>query len=343
MSPTVGVLFGGVSEEHSVSCASAKAIIEALRQAGFDPVLIGIGQDARWRFGESARSLLDGRVQGDGLNPEAALAELKRFGVGVIFPITHGRGGEDGVLQGFLETSRVPYIGSGVLGSAIGMDKVLQKFVCQAAGLPVTRFGWGGRAGLSRAAIEAAAKNLNLPFFVKPSNQGTSVGVTRVEKIEALPAAVELALQHDDRFIVEEGVVEARELELGILETANGLALSAIGEVKPRAAFYDYDSKCGDGADFVIPARLEPETAAAARAIAQSAWRLFHCRDIARFDFFLDRQGRLIFNEVNTLPGFTNISLYPRLFAASGLDFPALVKQLVENAASRNQSTQTFA
>ncbi len=344
MPPTVGVLFGGVSEEHSVSCASARAIIEALRQAGFDPMPIGINKDARWYLGEPAWPLLDGRAVDHGISPEAAVAEIRRLGVEVIFPITHGRGGEDGVLQGFLDVCGLPYVGSGVLSSAASMDKVLQKFACQAAGIPVTRFFWGGRSETALEKIEAAARTLNPPFFVKPSNQGSSVGITRVENIKDLKAAIELALKHDERYIVEEGVIEMRELELGILETKTGLVTSTIGEIKPRAAFYDYDSKYGEtGADFEIPAKLDPAVDIKIQDIAKKAWRLLNCRDLARFDFFLEKNGQPILNEVNTLPGFTKISLYSRLFAASGLDFPTLVRALVENAESRNQPARTFA
>jgi len=336
----VGVIFGGKCEEHDVSCMSGATVMDAAREAGFETVPIAIGKDGAWFVGDGATSFIRGATQDpDGTSPEAAVAAIRRSGIDVLFPITHGRGGEDGVLQGFLETCGLPYVGTGVLGSAICMDKVLQKFACKSAGIPIVRFVWGDKDGwhVGKKWLQESVKGFGPPYFVKPSNQGSSVGVTKVKSLDGLHDAVENALAHDVRFLVEEGIENARELNIGLLETKSGLKLSEIGEIKHHAEFYDYDAKYKDeDTELIIPAKIDRDIKALIESIAESAWKHLACRGFARMEFLLGPKGDVYLLEVNTLPGFTSHSIYPRLFQATGLDIKTVVKELVMFSQSPN-------
>lgn len=332
----LGVIFGGKCEEHDVSCMSATSLMDAARSVGFEVVPIAIGRDGAWYVGDDAGAVVGGRAAEGRLTPEAAVAAIRRAGVETIFPITHGRGGEDGTLQGFLETCGLPFVGSRTLGSAICMDKVLQKLACKAAGIPVVKFVWGDRDGwhVGKGWLERAVKGFGPPYFVKPSNQGSSVGVTKVKDPKFLAEAVEHALAHDDRFLVEEGIEGAKELDIGLLETARGLEFSEIGEIRPNAEFYDYKAKYEDETELVVPARIGKRSKELIESIAESAWKHLSCRGLARMEFLLDPSGEPYLLEVNTLPGFTSHSIYPRLFAAKGKGFGEVVKELVEGASA---------
>ena len=367
----VGVIFGGRSGEHDVSLRSARAVIGALDPERFEVVPIGIDRQGRWLAGgdplarlEAGSELarLEGRA-GAGADEAAGGIELALtatptppiFGatqgaggapLDVIFPALHGPRGEDGTVQGMLELADLPYVGAGVLASAVAMDKIMTKLVLDQHGVP--QAPW--LALLSRdwrrdpAAIEARIeRELGFPCFVKPANLGSSVGITKVHHAGEIAAALDLAAAHDRRIVVEVGI-DARELEVSVLGNDDPIA-SAISEIEPIGEFYDYAAKYidEDGATFTLPAQIPPETADALRELAIRAYKAIDCAGMARVDFFLERaSGRLILNEINTIPGFTAISQYPKMWAASGLPFDQLVTRLIELAIERHADKRTL-
>jgi D-alanine-D-alanine ligase len=352
----VAVLFGGRSVEREVSRISARTIAGALDPARYDVVPLAVAEDGRFlAAGESAKLLAAGlvpdRFRGDGApggaggavrpaTEEASAlvpAEIAPGRVDVVIPIIHGTTGEDGALQGFLETLGIPYVGAGVTGSAIGMDKSVFKAVMRDAGIPTPRAAIADSvADASRARGELERDGARLPVFVKPSSGGSSVGVTKVKRWEDLPAAVETALRYDERALVEEGI-DARELECAVLGDADPKA-TIPGEIVPGREFYDYDDKYRDDkAKLVIPADVAPEVGERARELSVRVFRACRLSGMARVDFFLEKAtGRLLVNEVNTLPGFTAISMYPKLWEASGLPLPKLLDELVRLALERH-------
>jgi D-alanine-D-alanine ligase len=259
--------------------------------------------------------------------------------VDVVFPVLHGPRGEDGTVQGLLELARVPYVGAGVLGSAVGMDKIMMKGAFQQAGLPVCRWLPVTRQQWRRDPFgvqERVASELDFPCFVKPANLGSSVGISKVHGPEELPLALDLAAGYDRRLIVEQGI-DAREVECSVLGNDEPRA-SVVGEIVPHREFYDYEAKYTDGqSDLIIPADIPPETAEQARAMACRAFLAIDAAGLARVDFFLERAtGRLLVNEINTIPGFTRWSMYPKLWEASGLAYPALLDELIRLALERH-------
>lgn len=338
----VGLIFGGRTVEHEVSVASARTVRRGLIEAGHEVAPLGIGPDGCWLPAAQALPALEGGVDQlpPGCQPVAAsLAPLLAAEVEVVFPIIHGTWGEDGSLQGFCEMMDLPYVGAGVTASAVAMDKVLCKQVLSAVGLPVveaevvTAAQWAA----DRAAALERAGRLPWPLFVKPAVGGSSVGVTRVARQEALAGAIDLALRFDGKALIERGV-DGRELECALLG-GDRLEASVVGEVVPGKAFYDYADKYLDlGAQLLAPAELTEEIGTRVRALSVEAFAAVGGFGMARVDFLLEADGGLSINEINTLPGFTDISMYPRLWGLTGYPLPALVDRLVAHALERHQT-----
>jgi D-alanine-D-alanine ligase len=344
----VGVLFGGRSGEHEVSLQSARAVMRALEQAGHEVVPIGITKQGRWLVsGNPLEALASGRPHGE--QPATMLPEPGQTGLvalprgegsppafgslDVLFPVLHGTYGEDGTVQGLFELAGVPYVGSGVLGSALGMDKLVQKTLWRGLGLPVVDFLQLERCRVETdadAALDEIESGLGYPCFCKPVNLGSSVGVHKAHDRAELHAGLLDAARYDAELLVERGV-DARELECSVLGNREPIA-SVVGEVVSAEEFYSYRAKYLEvGSRTVIPAEIPAETADQVRQLAIRAFRSVKATGLARVDFFLERgSGRLYLNEINTMPGFTQISMYPKLWEASGLSFPELVDRLVQ-------------
>lgn len=335
------VLFGGMSAEHEVSCVSAASVLSAVDPDRYEVVPVGITMDGRWlSSGEAVGALEAGAsaltVEGKEVDPLPAVLPDPSSGasVTVVLPLLHGPMGEDGTVQGMLELAGVPYVGAGVLASAVAMDKAMAKQVLGAAGLPQAR----SLAFREGSAVDVG--DLGWPVFVKPANMGSSVGVSKVHGPDPLDAALALAFSYDEWILVEEAVV-GREVECGVLGPAGSASASVLGEIVPKAEFYDFDDKySGDGADLVIPADLPASVVSEGQALALRAFEALRCDGIARVDFFYEEGRRgLLINEVNTMPGFTPYSMYPQLWAASGVDYPTLIDRLVSLALERHERT----
>ena len=364
----VGVLFGGRSGEHEISLRSARSILKAIDRKKYDVVELGITKQGRWLQSGEAQALLgesnhSTAVSGEtGLTLAAAAAEPGvATGLDVVFPVLHGTFGEDGTIQGLFELADVAYVGSGVLGSAAGMDKDAMKRLFLAAGLPLTphvtllRSEW--KAEPMRC-IRTIEKALRYPVFPKPANLGSSVGISKVKSRAELAAALDLAASFDRKIVVEQGVggpgVKPRELEVAVLGNDNPEA-SVVGEIIPAKEFYDYEAKYElNGADesvSIIPAKLSKAEERRIRAMAIAAFRACDCAGLARVDFLMapaakgapaakKRPSEIVLNEVNTMPGFTSISMYPKLWAASGLSYTKLIDRLIELALERHKEKQ---
>ena len=341
----VGVLFGGRSGEHEVSLASAASVIRGLDPDQYEAVPIGITKDGHWLVGEGAVKMLPEVLKGGRrvmltADPtEAALVPLDR-GAGaqrldVIFPVMHGTFGEDGTIQGMLELAGLPYVGAGVLGSAIGMDKDVSKRLCQEAGIPVVpwvtiqRWTWEKEPEAVRAEIEG---KFEYPVFVKPATLGSSVGMSKVHNAEELAPALNLACEYGMKILVEKAVT-AREIEVSVLGNHEPQA-SVPGEIVPHREFYDYTAKyLEDGTQLIIPAALKPSQVTRIQSLALKTFRTLGLSGMARIDFFLEKKrGKLYLNEANTIPGFTSISMYPKLWEASGISFRELIDKLIDLA-----------
>ena len=338
----VVVLYGGRSVEREVSRVSARTIVQALDRSKYEVVPLAVDESGRFLpAGESVRLLGEGPVperirQAEPASEALVPLEISPGRADVVFPIIHGTTGEDGTLQGFLDFLGIPYVGAGVTGSAIGMDKAVFKALLYGAGIPTPRslvLRAHDRGERARRLVE----RLPLPLFVKPATGGSSVGVTKVKDLADLDAAVELALRYDDRALVEEGI-DARELECAVLGDEEPRA-SVVGEVVPAREFYDYDDKYrNDEAKLVIPADVPANVSEEVRRLAVEAFRLSGISGMARVDFFLERgTDRVLVNELNTLPGFTAISMYPKLWEASGLSLPDLLDELIALALARKE------
>ncbi|HME13913.1 MAG TPA: D-alanine--D-alanine ligase family protein [Mycobacterium sp.] len=356
----VAVVFGGRSNEHAISCVSAGSILRNLDPERFEVVAVGITPDGSWVLTDGdPEALAITNRQLPGVSSEsgtelALAADPRRAGqlvslspggaevlasVDVVFPVLHGPYGEDGTVQGLLELAGVPYVGAGVLASAAGMDKEFTKKLLVAEGLPV------GAYEVLRPSQPTPdtrlRERLGLPVFVKPARGGSSIGVSRVTSWDELPAAVAHARRHDPKVIVEAAIV-GRELECGVLEFPDGtVQASTVGEIRVAGvrgredSFYDFATKyLDDAAELDVPAKVDDDVSDAVRELAIRAFRAIDCQGLARVDFFLTDDGPII-NEVNTMPGFTTISMYPRMWAASGVDYQTLVATMVETALAR--------
>ena len=348
----VGVLFGGRSGEHEVSIASAQSVLRALDPEKYEAVPIGITKDGRWLVGENTQKLLPDvlkrghRVM---LPPDPSAGSLMGVGessagppsrIDVMFPVLHGTFGEDGTVQGLLELAGVPYVGAGVLASAVGMDKDVQKRLFREARLPVVEFLVVVRGEWQRdpqAVQKAVARKFRFPVFVKPATLGSSVGMTKVRRAAELPAAMDEAAQFAQKILVERAV-NAREIEVAVL--GNERPEAAIpGEIIPHREFYDYTAKyLEEGTELRILAKLEDAQVKRFQDYARRAFLAIECRGMARVDFFLERRTRKIYvNELNTIPGFTSISMYPKMWEASGLSYSQLLDRLIELALEEHQ------
>ncbi|HYI61548.1 MAG TPA: D-alanine--D-alanine ligase family protein [Acidimicrobiales bacterium] len=346
------VLFGGVSAERDVSCVSAAHVLAAVDPERFDVVPVGIDPGGRWVLAEEAKALLDsGRgseigstvaVAGTELEPLPAVRPTEPGQQVVVLPLVHGPLGEDGTVQGMLELAGVPYVGSGVLGSALCMDKVAAKAAAAAAGLPQARHLACRDVDAGPAFLRQVVEELGLPAFVKPANLGSSVGVSRAADPDALAGAVADALRYDEWVVVEEAIT-GREVELGVLGNAEP-RVSVPGEIVPTHEFYDYEDKYVDGAaDLIVPADLPPEVTRQAQDLALRAYRALRCDGYARVDLFWEEGGRgLLLNEINTIPGFTPYSMFPSLWAASGLAYPDLIAEMVHLGLERHAHRAGF-
>jgi D-alanine-D-alanine ligase len=350
----VGVLFGGRSGEHEVSLISAASVIQALDPDKYEAVPIGITKDGRWLAGTAAHQMLPDvlrsgqRVMLSADPNVAALVPVSNsrpdaLRVDVVFPVLHGTYGEDGTVQGLLDLAGLPFVGSGVLGSAVGMDKDMQKRLFLQAKLPVgdflaiTRAAWEKSRGKVLSAIR---KKFRFPVFVKPATLGSSVGMTKAHDSKELATAMDLAAEFAQKILVERAI-RGREIEVSVLGNEDPKA-SIPGEIVPHREFYDYAAKyLEEGTRLLIPAKLHSAQVKRFREYAVRAFRALECLGMARVDFFLEqRTGRILLNEINTIPGFTSISMYPKLWEASGLSYRNLLDRLIELALAQHREKQ---
>ncbi len=350
----LAVVFGGRSTEHAISCVSAGSILAAVDRERYDVIALGITPEGRWVLAPDNPALLalegrelpavkDGRAIALPGDPTVGGVVALEDGPGllcrvdVVFPVLHGPYGEDGTLQGLLELAGVPYVGSGVLASAAAMDKTVARTLLSATGLPVTpaRVVRAAQWAREEADVIRQVAQLGLPVFVKPARGGSSIGISKVDDLADLPRAVEDALRCDPKILVE-AAVTGREVECGILEDEQGRPQASVpAEVRVvgSCAFYDFEAKYLDAAtELDVPADLPPELTERLQAMACAAYDALDCEGLARVDFFVGPGGELTVNEVNTMPGFTPTSMFPRMWAASGIDYPALVDRLVQAA-----------
>lgn len=363
----VGILAGGQSGEHEVSLASAQSVLDAIDKDKYDVVLLGIDKQGRWLAGAEAQQLLGPAVaRADAETPpaekeesdEAQASDVTRLvtphrrnsslvppqsplaNVDVVFPVLHGPLGEDGTVQGLLELADIPYVGAGVAASAVGMDKALQKSIFTAHGLPIVPYWVALRSQWEKdpdAIIERVEDHLPYPVFVKPANLGSSVGVSKAHERDELIEGFNQACRYDRKLLVEQGL-NVREVECSVLGNDEPV-VSVVGEVRYRREFYDYIAKYTDGeSDLLIPADLPESLANDIRMLAVRAYRALDVAGMARVDFFIEQEsGRVFLNEVNTIPGFTKYSMYPKLWEASGLSYGELIDRLVKLALERHQ------
>ena len=349
------LIFGGRSEEHEVSVASAQSILAALNPWKYELVMVGIDKEGRWHLLDHVPALRAGpdedlpAVTGSqedavALARDPGARELvtqkgERRPIDVVFPLLHGPFGEDGTIQGVFELAGIPYVGAGVLASAVGMDKAVQKVLFRAAGLPVVAHevvherDWRD----DPEAVTARASSLGTPLFVKPAGLGSSVGITKVKSLADLDEAVEEALRHGRKALIETAVDDAREIEVAVLGNDDPVA-SVPGEILPSAEFYDYRAKyLDDSTRLEVPAKLPVEVVEEVQRMAVAAFRAIDAAGMARVDFFY-REPDLLVNEINTIPGFTQVSMYPRMWEASGLSYSELVDRLVQLAIERHEA-----
>lgn len=387
----VGIIFGGKSIEHEVSLQSAKNVISALNKEKYEPVLIGIDKKGKWLLGGGANYLLNsenpklialnkrnmrevGLVTGEG-RALMVLENSKKEPLDVVFPVLHGPLGEDGTVQGLLKLLGIPFVGPSVLGSAIGMDKDVQKRLLRDAGIPIAKFlvlrrkdkkytlspfskGETGEGVVTEQFVLAQAKKeLGLPLFVKPANAGSSVGISKVKTASDFKKAVALAFEYDSKILIEEGI-NGREIECAVLGNDKPIA-SVPGEVKTTHEFYSYEAKYIDenGAVCEIPARISKELTKKVQATALAAFKALECEGMSRVDMFVTGLssphfqggeskrgfGCVLVNEINTIPGFTKISMYPKLWEAFGLSYPKLIDRLIELALARHRREKQIA
>jgi D-alanine-D-alanine ligase len=348
------VLFGGQSAEHEVSCTTAAHVLRAVDPDRYDVVPVGITREGTWVQSDAARAALERgaaalsplpdrlEATGTAVEPLRTVAPSADDLPVVVLPLLHGPHGEDGTVQGLLELAGVPYVGSGVLASALAMDKIKAKEVLAAHGLPQASWIAARDAEIDGAADAVRRAGLRYPLFVKPANLGSSVGVSKVHGPPQLDEALALAATYDEWLVIEQGV-DGREIEVAVLGNAEPRA-SVPGEIVSSHEFYDYEDKyIDDTCELLVPAPLDEAVAAQVRALAIDAYRALRCEGMARVDFFYEERDRgFLVNEVNTIPGFTPISMYPKLWQASGLAYPDLIDELVRLAVERHDHRSRF-
>lgn len=347
----IGLLYGGKSAEHEVSLLTARAVSQAINFDKYEVYPIFITKLGEWRKGSSLKGpvesvemlqLGDKKSKPNSIKSFLPIEGEATSNLDVIFPLLHGPNGEDGTVQGLLEVLNLPYVGNGVLASAAGMDKVVMKQLFTQAGLkqvPYVHFIRKEWKNKQAALIQQMEDNLKWPLFVKPANLGSSVGITKVASREELLKAVEFAFKYDRKIIVEQGIV-ARELEMSVLGN-DSPRCSVAGEVLPTKDFYDYEAKYEDGTtNYAIPALISPELLEKLKADAIRAFKVLDCSGLVRADFFVTDNEEIIINEVNTMPGFTPISMYPKLWMESGLSYSGLVEELITLAMERHAEKQ---
>ena len=349
---TVGVIFGGKSAEHEVSLQSAKNIIDAIDKDKYEVVLIGINKEGRWFLNDKSEYLLNttnpkliqlnktenevALIPGDKSNQLINIYNHQVLGeIDVIFPVLHGPYGEDGSVQGLMRLADLPYVGANILGSAVGMDKDVMKRLLRDAGIPIADFLTYNYRTITEITYEGIKNALGSPFFIKPANLGSSVGISKVHNQAEFKKAVEVAFQFDTKVVIEENIV-GREIECSVLGNGNPMA-SVPGEVLPQGDFYSYEAKYIDekGAVLDIPAKLPEDMVDKIQRYAIAAFKVLCCEGMARVDFFMQEDGHLIINEINTIPGFTRISMYPKLWEMSGVPYPELIDRLIQLAIDR--------
>lgn len=336
----VGILFGGKSAEHEVSIQSARNIVQAINKVKYEVVLFGINKKGRWHLRETSdlflppesSALTRSRKEGD-LIPLPSERYLRK--VDLVFPVLHGPYGEDGTIQGLLELANVPYVGAGVLGSAIGMDKDVMKRLLREAGIPVVRFLTFNRSSLKEIDFGRVRDELGLPLFVKPANLGSSIGMNKIKGKEQFQPALKEAFQYDNKILIEE-YIKGREIECSVLGNDDPVA-SLPGEILLQHEFYSYQAKYLDdkGAILKVPAKLSPQLIGEIQNLSLKVFKILCCQGMGRVDFFLRKNEEIIVNELNTIPGFTRISMYPKLWEASGISYPQLIDRLIQLARER--------
>ena len=342
---TLVVIYGGQSAEHDVSCVTASHVLRAADPTKYRTVAIAIDRDGSWSAPEFPQLTNGGtnpaelpeRLTASGeATSSSDTMSLATQGPVVVMPLLHGPMGEDGTMQGLLELLDLPYVGSAVLASAVAMDKGMAKDVFSHAGIPQVRYAVLREDKISPASLAAVADDLGFPIFVKPANMGSSVGVTKAHDAAELQSAVRLATTYDQWIVFEESVT-ARELEVAVIGNRSPRA-SVVGEIKPGKEFYDYEDKyVTDSATLMIPAPLTEDESTELRALAIRAYETLRCEGMARVDFFYEENGRgFLCNEINTIPGFTPISMYPKMWAATGLPYSQLIDELVDHAVERH-------
>jgi len=358
----VGLIYGGRSGEHEVSVLSANSVMAAIDKNKYEVIPIGITKEGRWLPGQGPEALVasgDLQVRWLGGSAESPLVAADngatlpmslentqghilaglREQVDVIFPVLHGPFGEDGTIQGLLELADIPYVGAGVLGSSVGMDKAVMKAVFQQQGLPVGKYRVYLRKELENLnfnrVVAEIEEDLQYPCFVKPANLGSSVGISKAHDREELRKALQFAAEYDRKIVVE-AMLHGREIECGVLGNDEPMA-SVVGEIVPCAEFYDYEAKyILDGSELIIPAKLPEDIVVKVQDLAVKAFKAVDCAGLARVDFFVDVENQRIYvNEINTIPGFTRISMYPKLWEASGVPYEALIDRLLQLAFER--------
>lgn len=356
---SVAVIFGGASSEHEISLLSAASILRNLSAERYTVHMVGITKQGRWLLYTGPVSAVeDGSWEGSGqtvpafLSPDPSvhgLVVLREEGAQILpldclFPALHGKNGEDGTIQGLFQLSGIPYVGCNTLSSAVCMDKAVTHTFLAAQNIEQAHYLWfyADRFAAAPETIKNKIQaRLSFPVFVKPANAGSSVGVSKVERAEDLDQAIRTAAAEDSKVIVEEGI-QGQEVECAVLGNRDAEA-SIVGEIGASAAFYDYDDKYKNGtSQLYIPARLSPETAEEIRRIAVRAYRLLGCSGLARVDFFVTGEGRVILNEINTLPGFTSISMYPKLWMECGYSYGSLLDRLIQLAFERKERERTY-
>lgn len=346
----VAVIFGGTNTEHEVSLVSAKGILDNLDKSKYEIIPIKITKENKWislkELSASYQAVIPDKIISAEDSIDSIDEILENSQIDVVIPVLHGPYGEDGTIQGMLELMRLPYVGCGVTASAVCMDKVIQKNIVESYGIKVPPYFWftkGEWQGDANLVVERLFHKLgtnSYPLFIKPVNQGSSIGVTKAHNEQELRKGIELGLTRDLKIIVEKGIANVRELECGILGDSANPQVSVVGEIIPGNEFYDYEAKyLDDNSQAIIPAKLDQSISQEIRSTAKEAFKVLDCYGLSRVDFLLDsKSGVCYLNELNTFPGFTQISMYPKLWEATGITYSNLLDQLIDLAMRRHSN-----